>query len=203
MIDYIIRRIPCMEAREYIIRHHYSRGCHNRPSPTYGLFDKDALIGVIAFAMPCSERVRSSVFGETLKGSVIELHRLHILDCTPKNTESWFISRALKMLKAERPDINAVITFSDTSEGHTGVVYRATNAYSIGSTGRIVFYRDTSGRLRHPRQCGKNITRAEAGRRGWTPEVRASKNRFLYLLADNKRHKKELLKLCKYSLNRR
>lgn len=200
MINYVIERIPCLQAKDYIKANHYSRGCHNRPSPCYGLFDSGRLIGVIAFATPCSERVRASVFGEALKGTVTELHRLHILDGTPKNTESWFISRALKLLKADKPEIYAVITFSDTSEGHTGVIYRATNAYAIGTTGRIAFYRDGAGRLRHPRQCGVNISAAKAKELGWQREIRAAKYRFLYLLAASKREKKELIRLCKYRL---
>ena len=86
-------------AKEYIIEHHYSHGCHNGPSPCYGLFEKEKLIGVLMFATPCSENVRSSVFGKEYKDSITELHRLHILDCTPSNTESWFISQCFKKIK--------------------------------------------------------------------------------------------------------
>ena len=67
MIDYIIKRIDCKTAKEYIRKHHYSHGCHNGPSPCYGLFDGEQLIGVLMFATPCSENVRSSVFGVDYK----------------------------------------------------------------------------------------------------------------------------------------
>lgn len=200
MIPYRIKRIPTITAKEYICEHHYSHGCHNRPSPCYGLFDGGALIGVCAFATPCSERVRSSVFGPEYKSHVTELHRLHILDCTPKNTESWFISRCLKLLKKDKPEIWAVITFSDLTVGHRGTIYKASNAYRLGTTEKKRFYIDETGRLRHPRQCGHNVTKAEAAEMGWRAVMRESKNRFLWLLPDSKRHKKQLLKILKYDV---
>ena len=200
MKDYQVKVISCKEGKEYLIKHHYTHGCHNAPSPCIGLFDGVDLIGVCAFACPCSENVRASVFGAEFKDSVTELHRLHILDITPKNTESWFISRALKLLKNVKPKIKAVISFSDTTVGHEGTIYKATNAYRLGQTGRATFYRDSDGRLRHPRQNGVNITLEEAKRRGWEPEKRGAKNRYLYFLPDDKRDLKRIVKLCKYDL---
>lgn len=200
MEDYEVKVIPCKLGKEYIIKNHYSHGCHNAPSPCVGLFRGDSLIGVCAFACPCSENVRSSVFGVEYKNSVTELHRLHILDVTPKNTESWFISRALKLLKKVKPHINAVISFSDTTVGHQGTIYKATNAYRIGQTGSATFYVDKDGRLRHPRQNGVNITKDIAREKGWVPVKRSAKNRYLYLLPNDKRHLKNLKKQCKYDL---
>lgn len=197
MIGYTIARIPCKVAKEYIIKNHYSHGCHNAPSPCYGLFDEQNLIGVLMFATPCSEAVRSSLFGEEYKSCVTELHRLHIMDVTPKNTESWFISRCLKLLQIDKPQIRGVISFSDMTEGHNGTIYQATNAYRCGMTSKTTFYLDSEGRLRHPRQNGVNITKQMASERGWTPITRYSKNRYIYILGD-KRERKKFIKLCKY-----
>lgn len=198
MKDYEVKRISCKQAKDYIIKNHYSHGCHNAPSPCYGLFDKEELIGVLMFATPCSENVRASVFGEKYKNCVTELHRLHILDVTPKNTESWFISRCLKLLKQDKPQIKAVISFSDLTAGHSGVIYQATNAYRVGQTGRAMFYLDETGRLRHPRQCGVNITKEMAEERGWRPIRRDSKNRYLYILGNSKKERKMYINMCKY-----
>ena len=63
-IQYRVERIPCKQAKEYIIKNHYSHGCHNAPSPYYGLFDGEKLIGVLMFATPCSEAVRASLWGK-------------------------------------------------------------------------------------------------------------------------------------------
>lgn len=200
MEDYTVMRIGTKLAKEYIHANHYTHGSHNAPSPCYGLYDKENLIGVLMFATPCSENVCSSIYGEEYKRSVIELHRLHILDITPKNTESWFISRALKLLKQDRPDIKAVISFADPTEGHAGTIYKATNAYYIGKSSPARFYRDAEGRLRHPRQNGVNISVAEATKRGWVVEKRLGKLRYLWLIAQSKVERKRLERLCKYDL---
>lgn len=200
MQNYIVKRISCKEAKEYIITNHYSHGCHNAPSPCYGLFDNDKLIGVLMFATPCSENVRSSVFGKEYKNWVIELHRLHILDVTPKNTETWFISKCFKLLKKDNPEIRAIISFSDTTQGHVGTIYRAMSFYFCGTTSKATFYLDKNGRLRHPRQCGVNITKEKAQEKGWSICKRDSKNRYIYLLSHSKVEKKKLLSMCKYDL---
>ena len=199
--DYKVIRISSKIAKDYICKNHYTHGCHNAPSPCYGLIDGRDLIGVLMFATPCSENVRSSIFGKEYKDSVIELHRLHILDITPKNTESYFISRCLKLLKRDRPEIKAVISFSDESEGHSGIIYKATNFYFLGKTGKSTFYRDKNGRLRHPRQNGHMVSIDDAKKMGWVPEMRESKRRYLKLLPKDKRELKELIKLCKYDLS--
>ncbi len=200
MINYKILKIPCKLAKEYIHKFHYSKSSCWGPSPCFGLVDGKRLIGVMMFAIPCSENVRRSIFGSEYVDRVIELHRLHIKDCTPPNTESWFISRCFKKLKKLKPQLWAVLSFSDLTEGHTGVIYKATNAYRIGSTQPKWFYIDEEGKLRHPRQNGYNIDRSTAIEIGWKVTKRDSKNRYLWLLPDNKKHKKDLIELCKYKL---
>lgn len=181
MITYETAPIPSNLGKEFIRKHHYTHGCHNGPM-CYGLFDEGELIGVLAFATPASENVRASVFGAEHKDAVTELHRLVILDGTPTNTESWFISRALAWLHEHRPAIRGVLSFADASEGHQGTIYQATNALYCGTTAKARFWRDQNGRLRHPRQNGVNISPKVAQERGWTAERRASKYRYLFLI---------------------
>lgn len=196
---YTVRQIKSSVGKEFIRTHHYSRSCHNGPM-CWGLFDnEDNLVGVCAFATPNSENVRASVFGSDYVNNVTELHRLVVLDDAPTNTESWFIVRALKGLKEYRPNVWAVLSFADTTEGHNGTIYQATNAIYTGMSSRARFYRDTEGRLRHPRQSGHNVTPAEAKEKGWTSEMREAKHRYLFLIPDDKRHKKVLLKILKLS----
>lgn len=181
MIDYNVQLISCKIAKDYIKKNHYSHGSHNGPSPCYGLFDKDNLIGVLMFATPCSENVRSSVFGKQYKDHVTELHRLHIQDGTPKNTESYFISRCLKQLEKDKPHIWAVLSFADSTENHKGIIYRASNFVYCGMGGKATFYLDKNNRLRHPRQAGVNITKEKAIQLGWKPVKRDGKYRYLYI----------------------
>lgn len=178
---YTVRQVAGGVGRAFIREHHYSRSCHNGPM-CWGLFDGEDMIGVLAFATPNSENVRRSVFGAGHENEVTELHRLVLLDGTPTNTESWFIARAMQGLREYRPQIRAVLSFADSTEGHVGTIYQATNAVYTGMTGRATFYRDTEGRLRHPRQNGHSVTRTEAEERGWTPETREAKHRYVFFI---------------------
>ena len=155
------------------------------------------------FAIPCSENVRASLFGEEYKDNVIELHRLHIQDVTPKNTESWFIAKCLKLLLIDRPQTWGIISFADSTQGHTGTIYKATNFLRCGTTeSKSIFYEDDKGRLHHPRQNGNNISKEEAINRGWKPVKRDFKYRYVKIIGNNKKEIKERLKLLKltYSL---
>ena len=148
-------------------------------------------------ATPCSERVRAAPFGVEHKSRVCELHRLAIIDDTPKNTESWFIARCLKLIRDQRPDLWALVSFADTTQGHHGGIYRATNALHCGMTAPARFFLDETGRLRHPRQCGVNITLARAAERGWKAVKRQAKHRFVFILGNRaqKRERRKLLQL--------
>lgn len=190
-----VMKLEKMTAVNYIKEHHYSHTCSPNPYPAYGMVYQDKLWGVLMFAVPSSENVRASIFGKGTEDSVTELHRLHLLDEAPKNSESWFIGKCLKFLKKECPEIKAVISFADPMEGHKGTIYKATNFVESGKSGAATFYRDTNGILRHPRQKthkdGKrvsyNITKEDAERRGWTPEKRLGKYRFIYKYLTSKR----------------
>lgn len=189
--SYRVEKIDSKRGKEFVKEHHYSHGIHNGPM-CYGLLRGEELVGVLAFATPGSEAVCSSVFGPERKRSVTELHRLVLLDEVPKNAESFFISRALKLLKIDRPYYKAVLSFADSTQGHMGTIYQATNALYCGTTAKATFYLDETGRLRHPRQNGINITRDMALERGWTATKREAKHRYLYLLPASKREAREL-----------
>ena len=127
----------------------------NTMTEGYGLFEGRHLRGVLVFQTPCCENVRASVFGPDDRDRVTELHRLVLVDDTPRNTESYFIASACACLKRARPGLHAVLTFADPSAGHLGIIYQASNAAYSGLTKpRRARYGDPDGRLRHRRQCG-------------------------------------------------
>ena len=195
--NYRVGRMKAGLAKEFVREHHYAHGSHNGPSPCYGLYEENELIGVLMFATPCSEAVRSSLFGKEHKDAVTELHRLVILDGTPRNTESWFIARCLRLLLEDKPKIRGIISFADPTAGHVGTIYKASNFLIAGRSGKAVFYRDQDGRLRHPRQCGVNISKAEAHRRGWTAETRLGKYRYIKIVGPNRMEVKKFTALLK------
>ena len=192
-LRYDVRPIDFPMARDFVTQHHYSKGMTNNTSGAFGLFEKAWLVGVLSFSTPCSENVRASVFGEDFRDRVTELSRLVILDVTPNNAESFFIARCLNLLKTSKPYLWSVVSFADPSAGHVGTIYQASNAVYYGQSTASTAYIDAEGRLRHRRQCGHNISLAEASNLGWTPMRRLGKHRYNFLLPDNRSHRRDLL----------
>jgi len=196
--DFKVEKINSTRGRDFILEHHYSGSCHGGPM-CWGLLDtsnNDKLVGVCAFATPISENVRKSLWEDEheneMKNHTTELHRLVTLDECPKNTETWFISRSLSGLKGYKSKYKAVISFADTTEGHSGTIYQASSAIYYGMTGENTFYRDTDENLRPPRSNGENISIEEAKSRGWKPEKRKSKHRYLFLIPNKYESKDDI-----------
>jgi len=64
---------------------------------------------------------------------VLELRRLCLIDATPKNAESYFVGKTLRWLR-KNTNWEFVISYADGEQGHTGVIYRASNFKYLGQT---------------------------------------------------------------------
>ena len=60
------------------------------------------------------------------ESEVIELRRLCCIDKTPKNTESYFIGKALRLLSKDWKG-SIVVSYADAEYGHEGTIYKASN----------------------------------------------------------------------------
>ena len=190
--------VSTVEAVEFVSRWHYA-GCGAGNSINAGLYCGMHLVGVAAFGVPISQDAAASVFGVAHAGHVWDLSRFVLVDEAPRNTESWFLVRALRHLKSARPSAWAVTSFADSTEGHIGTIYQATNAMYGGMTGVATQYVDQDGRLRSDRSNGRRITRRVADQRGWTPIRREAKHRYVFLLPDNRTHRRHLTRLLRWT----
>jgi hypothetical protein len=116
---------------EHLVFKHYLGRWPGVVVCTLGLLceDKSTYIGVIVFALPPRETAKR--YGVTVAW---ELARLFIEDGTPKNTETWFVARAISYVKRTRPEVELLVSYADPSAGHTGVIYKAGNWISDGRT---------------------------------------------------------------------
>lgn len=155
---------PCekSDAATVVKREHY---LHRVPpiSFAYQLADAEMFgrtLGIVTFGVPASPNLMVSAC-KTKPERVIELNRLWCSDECPRNTESWFVSRALKMLPPY-----VVVSFADTSVGHQGYVYRAMNFRYAGLTDadRKTPRFDYVTPGKHPRDTSRNGTMATAER---------------------------------------
>ncbi len=139
---------PCnrREIKEFIEKWHYSKSINGlRISHCFKLLNNNEIIGACIFGGIAMANVWKKYAKE--EKDLIELRRLCCIDATPKNTESFFISKCLKWLK-KNTDIKLVISYADQTYNHTGIIYQASNFKKVGftSSGRVINH---GGRLYH------------------------------------------------------
>jgi hypothetical protein len=143
---YGIELVDDAVAAEFIATHHYAKS-----SPpqilSAGLFESSAftrarLVGICRFSVPMNQAAVPSRTGQPPEHGC-ELGRLVLTDSVPGNGESFFVARAFRLLRREKPRIRAVISYSDPvprydeagrlqKRGHIGVCYQALNARYLG-----------------------------------------------------------------------
>lgn len=116
------------EAVGLVVEHHYM---HRKPpiSFAFGLIDESGRsVGCITFGTPASRHMLIGAC-KANPDNVIELNRLWCHDDLPRNSESWFVARALAKMPAK-----IILSYADTAAGHMGYIYRASNFYYAGWT---------------------------------------------------------------------
>jgi len=114
----------------------------------YGAFFQNNLIAVVCFASITRQESadRLSLHQDYIR----ELVRL----CSHpgfynSNLLSWFLTRAVRLLKERRPETKCVITFADETFGHTGAIYKACGWDFDGTVQKSYWYVDQDGYVMH------------------------------------------------------
>jgi len=119
-----------------------------RPADDFDFWDHYDLVGGAIYTLPTGPTAAQSYCPEH-PDKVLELRRLVCVDDTPKNAESFFISKTLKWLK-RNTDIVLILSYADPAQGHDGTIYKASNFEYIGrSSGGTML--EVDGKLFHGR----------------------------------------------------
>ena len=95
--DYTVELVPNIAIKEFVKKWHYSKTSPNG-TMTFGLFKDNNLVGAAIFGQVIGRHQAKFYFPE-FPNRLIELRRLCCIDDTPKNTESFFISRCLNYIR--------------------------------------------------------------------------------------------------------
>ncbi len=141
MIDYIVSPCERSDIRSFIEQHHYSKNINGVKS-TY-CFQLSTITGDLIGAAIFGNLAMFNQwkkYGDVVTDS-IELRRLVLVDDTKRNAESYFIGKMLRWLK-KNTDLKCVVSYADPNNGHTGVVYRASNFEHVGmsAAGKVIIY---------------------------------------------------------------
>lgn len=112
----------------WMLREHYLGKWPGVSTALVALCRDDVPVGCIVFAVPPRETIAR--YGKM----TWELARLWVDDSEGRNTESWFISRAVKLVRRHCPEIECLVSYADPSVGHQGTIYRASNWTYDGHT---------------------------------------------------------------------
>lgn len=168
-------------AKTYIETHHYS-GSYPAARLNVGLFERQLhgqgrrLVGVCVFSVPMQKAVIPKYAPALTPIEGVELGRLVLGDEVPFYGETFFVSRAFRVLEAEKPDVKFIVSYSDpvprkaedgslVMPGHVGTIYQALNARYFGRGSRRGLWMDSSGLVLSERMLHK--VRTEDSRMGY------------------------------------
>lgn len=184
-----VARIDRSVAEKVVVEHHY---LHRRSaiSFAYGLYSDAELVGVITVGSPASHHLRVGACPECPQ-SVMELNRLWVSDAMPRNTETWFLARALALLP---PMI--LVSYADTKQKHMGIVYRAANFFYAGWTDmeRAKARMDYLTPGKHTRDAFRSGDGAASEKVRRKPKVK------YWTVTGNARDRKRLRKMCAWPI---
>jgi len=123
--DIRVSPLTAASARDFVRRWHYSGKPYPKSRLHLGAFMGDRLIGVMQFGDPLDRRKVLGLVSGTKWHDMIELNRMAMVDDTPKNAESRFISVAMRLIRKEYSNIEWVLSFSDACQCGDGTIYRA------------------------------------------------------------------------------
>ena len=139
--------------RDFLKTWHYSDYVNIQHKETFtlwnsGNFGFPSLVGVCIYTRPAGPAAANKYWPSN-PTQCLELRRLCLIDDTPKNAESYFVSRTLKWLKVNS-NWEYVISYADPEQGHSGVIYKAANFTYGGVTG-AGFQLEVDGEIKHIR----------------------------------------------------
>jgi len=174
--------IPCRQAREIIIKHHYSHRIVNNSYLHLGVYLAGELCGVLQFGYAlCPARAGKVVEG-TVQGQYLELNRMWLADAAPRNSESRAISQAIKYIRRAMPTVAWIQSFADERCGRWGVVYQAANFLYCGH--HVTRFYELDGETYHEMLLTAHLTKTGRGwhlRQNLHRAVRQSLRQFRYV----------------------
>jgi hypothetical protein len=211
-------------AKDIIVKKHYTHawtscryalGVYYQTDEVDMFGNSQKLIGVAIYGFPVGAKAPTSVCDGLTKDNILELTRLYLDDGYGSNIESCALGKTFQWIRDNDKNIKVLLSYADNGQGHVGGIYKATNwIYQGLSTdialmpnwgislskdpydwihSRTVYNLWGSGNLEHlRREIGKE-GRTEFWRREEPP-----KHRYIQIIANSKKEKKDLHKRLKH-----
>ena len=134
--NYSVKHIESSQTYEWFLHKHYAKRIPNI-SFSFGLYDRNYFLkGVCSYAKPMSQTLVQGALAGKYTDTFLELNRLVVNDNLDKNVLSFFVSQSLALL----PKPQVIGSYADTSQGHHGYIYQATNWIYTGLSAKFTDY---------------------------------------------------------------
>ena len=221
-----VREISSAVAKEIIVKKHYTHawtacryalGIFYRTDESNAVGDSHKLIGCLVYGFPVGARAANSVSDSITKDNILELTRLYCDDGYGSNIESYALGQSFKWFRENDKMIKILISYADNGQEHLGGIYQATNwiyqgmntdialmpNYGISLSNdpykwihsRTVFSMWGSGNLEALR-----IAIGKDGYKEFWRREEPPKHRYVQILAQDKKEKKDLMKRLKHEI---
>lgn len=122
-----VKVIPGSIANPFMKSHHYSGKVVNNSCLHFGCFLDGRIHGVLSFGPSLDKKKIMQLVDGTGWNNFLELNRMAFDDYLPRNSESYCIGKALRLIKKNAPQIKWVVSFADGCSCGDGTIYRASN----------------------------------------------------------------------------
>ena len=130
--EIVLKVIPSKIAVPFVKAHHYSGKVVNNSNLHFGAFLDGRLHGVMSFGPSMDKKRLIGLVEGTGWNEFIELNRMAFDDYLPRNSESYSIGKAIRMIKKNAPQIKWIVSFADACSCGDGTIYRASNFVLTG-----------------------------------------------------------------------
>ena len=197
--QYDIEKISYEVAMDIVVANHYlHRKCP--VSQAFGLVDKRdrRVVGVVTYGVSPSSTLLKGICGPEEMYNVYELNRLWVEDSVPKNGESYLVGNTMKLLDRE-----IIVSFADTSQGHVGYIYQASNFIYTGLSAKFKDPKVKGRENQHHATYANGLTKQQVIDKFGAENVyfveRPRKHRYIFFNC-SKTRRKELLKKLRYKV---
>ena len=189
-------QIQPKETYQWLLEKHYAKRIP-QIMHSFGLYINGALKGVVTYGIPASPALCMGICGKEYSDKVLELNRLCLME-NNKNESSFLVSHSIQLL----PKPTIVVSYADTSQGHVGYVYQATNFLYTGLSANRVDWTIKGMEHKHSKTISDGMTlesiKEKYGDDFYYTE-RSRKHRYIFFHG-SKTDKKIMRKLLKYNI---
>lgn len=130
--EIILKVIPAQIATPFVKKHHYSKSIVGNSVLHFGAFLDGRLHGVLSFGPSMDKSKVIGLVEGTNWNEFLELNRMAFDEYLPRNSESYCIAKAIRLIKKNAPQIKWIISFANGCSCGDGTIYRAANFILTG-----------------------------------------------------------------------